>query len=325
MKIRTGWRKKYGQERKQQIKDYRTERKRALDIIKKHGSVTATELVQEHGFSYGKAGKILLDLEREGLHVPVGKRAAIVGQREENITRRHDLKERLDAGAQISDVLSLPQYSGETGKMLLDADLEAVRKYWDAEYSLHKQDPVNPKIAEVARLVKEDPRLSNEDLAELLGMSITSIVNYLSEVPQHIKDLRPFPGSSFSIGELKKQNALILSEYLKGTKLDDIARKLNAELEKSGFKFRFDRVSVIMRVRARSTERQQLPNRPRGPTQHSLAEIERQNKIIRELAQKGLKPAQISNALGRTVTPDQVDARLRYWKKRAEQGKAVSR
>ena len=326
MKIRTGWRKKYGLERKRQIKDYRQERERALEIINTHGPVTAEELESKHGFAKGKAGKILLDLERSGLHKPPEKRALSTGQKPGSILRRQNLKTLLDNGAQISNILTLPQYSGVNGQQLLRRDLEGIRKYWNAEYSLHKQDPITPKVKKLGEFITQDPRASTQDIANFFKVGVTAIRRWLSEVPQHIKDLRIYPGNRYSVGELRKQNITILVEYLKGTKLDDIAKLLNDDLRKHGLNASLNRLDISERLRwGANKDKQLVRTRPSGTTTFSLAELSQQNRLIVDLVARGLRPTAISKEieknLRQVVTPDQVDARLRYWKKRDQNRK----
>jgi DNA-binding MarR family transcriptional regulator/DNA-binding Lrp family transcriptional regulator len=322
MAVRRGWKKSYGVTRKRQISSYRKKRQRIVNILAREGSTTAMALSRDHGIPQHIANKVLHDLERRGEHAPPDKRAYFSGQKPPNEARRLALKQLLDSGAQIRDVLALPQYSGPKGRALLFRDLEGIRKYWDAEFAIHKTDPIDPQSKRVAELIQENPRRSTGELADLMNVGLTAVRRYLQRVPQHIIDLRIYPGNNYSVGELRRQNITILTEYLRGTKLADIANIVNEEAKLRKVNATLDRLTVSNRLSGGANkDRAVIRNRTTGTTTHSREELIEQNRMIIDLVARGWRPADISEEiekmLGHVVTPGQVSARISNFRKRA--------
>ncbi len=312
--------KNYGKQRAKQIATFRLYLGQAREIIRQRGSITATFLTQ-NGIPRNMADRVLTHLEQQGEHIPPPERVRAQGQRAvEAIKRREKLKASLDSGAQISDILTLTQYSGKSGTELLASDLNAIRKYYDPSFSIRMAIPANPRVARMIMLIKENPNISQKELAKNIGVSTSTIRDLLTLVSDRIKNLRIFPGSRFSVGELRSQNITILIEYLKGTKLKDIAEMINKELAKKRSPHRLTMTNVAHRLKYAAKPDEDTPRRASGPTQYTKEQLAIQNKEIKNLAKTNIGPAEIARLVtkktGMTVTGDQVYARLAWWKKR---------
>lgn len=316
------WKRAYGNKRQREIAILRRYEKTILGMIKREGSVTAAAVHRRYlKIPFAAANKVLADLERRGLHIPPEERARKFGAKDAEAIRRRVIVDReLTAGRTPKEILDM-YYGGEPRRELLASDLEAIRKYKERDMVVPARDDpmIVARVLRITDIIKANPKVSNEAMQRVLGISQATTTKDLQRLPQKILDMRIIAGHKWNIGIERMQDEMITKLHKKKRRPADVVAAVNAAMQgidpalpKMNIHDYENRVSKIFG--------QQKTKFATGGSKFTRDKTAKQNAIISQMAlQKRRSPdiaAEIKKQLGHDLTTDQIDARISYMRKK---------
>ena len=109
-----------------------------------------------------------------------------LGQKDAEAIRRRVIVDReLTAGRTPKEILDM-YYGGEPRRELLASDLEAIRKYKERDMVVPARDDpaIVARVLRITDIIKANPKVSNEAMQRVLGISQATTTKDLQRLPQ---------------------------------------------------------------------------------------------------------------------------------------------